>query len=355
MNKINPEMVTLAREYRGKTQSQLAKEMNITQGYLSKVEKSLLPGNEDFLNSISQVLDLQPEFFTRKGNTFLPNLYYRKLVRTSAHTLTKADAEMNIHRLNIQALLTSIDIGTKPVPTMDIDEVGDAKIIAKKVRQLWGIPSGPIVNLFDTIERNGVIIVPCDFDSTELVGRSMYTDDKQPLIFVNKNVSFDRQRFTVCHELGHLIMHMAFSVEGENRDEEKEANIFASEFLIPEADLKKQIMSKYLTLPQLADFKRYWKVSMQAIAYKANECCLINNYTALMKTMSALGMRKREPVELDPPMEKSVLLNALIETHLNALDYTLMDVAKMFGFSLQETRRLYLQEEGQAKMRAIFR
>ncbi len=349
-------MVTLAREYRGKTQSQLSKDMNITQGYLSKVEKGLLPGNEDFLKKISETLNLEHEFFMRKGHTFLPNLYYRKLVKTSQHTLTKADAEMNIHRLNIQSLLSSIDIGVKPLHTMDVDEVGDAKTIAKKLRQLWNIPTGPIKNIFETIERNGVIIIPCDFDSTEIVGRSMYTDEKQPLIFVNKNVSFDRQLFTVCHELGHLIMHMAFSVEGEDRNEEKEANIFASEFLLPEADLKKQIVSRYLTLPQLADFKRYWKVSMQAIAYKANESGLIDNYTSLIKTMSSLGMRKREPSELDPPIEKPTLLYALINMHLNQLDYTLLEVSKLFGLTLKETRDIYLEDkEEPPKMRAIVR
>src|SRR5271157_2647837 len=97
---INPKMVILAREYRGITQEELSNKMSITQGYLSKVEKSILAANDDFIEKITHVLDLPTEFFTRNGEVYSPNLYYRKKVKTATKFLIKAEAQMNVHRLN---------------------------------------------------------------------------------------------------------------------------------------------------------------------------------------------------------------------------------------------------------------
>jgi Zn-dependent peptidase ImmA (M78 family)/DNA-binding XRE family transcriptional regulator len=353
ISKVNPKMITLGREYRGYNQAELSEGIGVTQGFLSKIEKGILAVNEDVLYKLSSFLKLDKGFFIRQGDTFPPNLYYRKKSKTAQKVLTKAEAEMNIHRLNIQELLKSIDISSESIPVMDVEEHGSPKEIAIKLRAAWGIPSGPIVNLFQEIERRGTIIVICDFGSLDIDGRSMFTDNKQPIIFINKNIPSDRQRFTVCHELGHLIMHINVSVPDE-RDIEKESNIFASEFLIPENDLRKQIF-KAVTLSDLADLKRFWRVSMQAIMYKASASKIItaNNYKSLMQQISKYGMRIKEPLELEPPKEKAQILLYMINLHLNELDFTESELSKVLGFTTRELKEKYLNNDEPPKLKVV--
>ncbi len=60
------------------------------------------------------------------------------------------------------------------------------------------------------------------------------TDGGYYVIIINKNFSNDHKRFTLAHELGHLIMHTSNEfLISEYRDKEDEANRFASEFLMP--------------------------------------------------------------------------------------------------------------------------
>jgi Zn-dependent peptidase ImmA (M78 family)/transcriptional regulator with XRE-family HTH domain len=350
---INPKMIVLAREYRGINQEELAQNISITQGYLSKIEKGLLLANEEVLERLCATLKLDAKFFSKKGDIFPPNLYYRKKTKTPQRTLNKIEAEMNIHRLNIHELLTSIDIDTQPLGNFDLEEHLDPKLVARKVRQLWGIPSGPINNLYSIIERKGVVMVSFDFESLDIDGRSMFTDKKQPIIFVNSSKPMCRQRFTVAHELGHLLMHIGNSIS-EERDIEKEANIFANEFLIPEMDLRKQILTG-LTLHGLADLKRYWKVSMQAILYKAHSSKIITDYNhknLLFETIK-LKIKSKEPAELDPEIENPGLLKALIKLHLNDLEFSVNELATLMGFLPEEFMKKYTDEEPK-KLRMVY-
>lgn len=70
-------------------------------------------------------------------------------------------------------------------------------------------------------------------------GLSLIVDGK-PIILVSENVSPERQRFTIAHELGHIILGHVGRYELCNREPseqdnpiEHEANVFASRLLAP--------------------------------------------------------------------------------------------------------------------------
>ncbi|MEZ4809317.1 MAG: ImmA/IrrE family metallo-endopeptidase [Allomuricauda sp.] len=355
---LNPTMITLAREFRGFSQQQLAEKVGITQGFLSRVEKGFVEPTEEILNKLSNGLNVKQKFFYRKGDTFTPNLYYRKKSRTSRGVLIRAEAEMNFHRLNIQELLDSVEITTPPLPCLDISEEGGPENAARKLRQLWKVPNGPIKNLFQLLEGKGIIIVPCLFESPDIDGRSMYTDDGQALIFINRLLPMDRQRFTVCHETVHVVCHMHSSVSDSN-DTEREANRFAAEFLVPEKELRKQIVTK-LNLSVLADLKRYWRVSMAAILYhaKLSRIILDRRYKSLIIEMGKLGMRTKEPSELNPPLEKPKVLTTLFRLHKKDLGYSDEEIAELLSMDKEEMINIYYEDdlldyEGNKKLKLV--
>ena len=74
------------------------------------------------------------------------------------------------------------------------------------------------------------------------------------LIGFNKNHQLYRRRFTIAHEIGHLLMGHTCSNSKENNSE-IEANTFASELLIPTKFIKRDFREEPNAIPQLA--KRY--------------------------------------------------------------------------------------------------
>ena len=70
----------------------------------------------------------------------------------------------------------------------------------------------------------------CDEPENNFDGLATIINDKYPVIVINKNFNVERKRFTLLHELGHLLLELP---ECEIKYEESVCNRFASEFLFP--------------------------------------------------------------------------------------------------------------------------
>jgi Zn-dependent peptidase ImmA (M78 family) len=107
------------------------------------------------------------------------------------------------------------------------------------------------------------------------------------LIGVNKNHSLNRKRFTIAHEVGHFFLHEQEKVHvdyrfriklsdedsnKESREEEKEANLFAAELLMPVNFIKQDLADvEALDLVDdaiLSDLANRYKVSTEAMAFR---------------------------------------------------------------------------------------
>jgi Zn-dependent peptidase ImmA (M78 family) len=158
-----------------------------------------------------------------------------------------------------------------------------------------------------------------------------------PMIFVNADAPMDRLRFTLAHELGHLIMH-AFA----SPDMESQADRFAAEFLMPAEDIRAQFVR--VTLPLLMAMKAYWKVSMAALAYHAKrlEAITERQYIRIRTEMSRLGFVKHEPASTDIPREEPVLLRGLVAFHVEHLKYGIEDLGRVLFDYPERIRDFYL-------------
>jgi Zn-dependent peptidase ImmA (M78 family) len=342
-------MVVLARESRGMTQNDLGKLLGITQGKMSKIESGLLQISEDEIESFSNLLHYPTSFFYQTEPILGPGiseLYHRKRQCISLHLLKKIHALMNIRYIHLIKLLRSIDIGEVNIPNMDIDEHESAENVARLTRAFWHIPAGPISNIINVIENAGGIIIPCDFETNKIDAISRWVPGMPPLFFINFSIPTDRLRFTLSHELGHIIMHHI-----PNEDMEKEADRFAAEFLMPAYDIKTYFANN-LTLERLADLKLYWKVSMASLLYRSKSLEKItdNQYRYLWMQISQLGFKKREPSNLDPPEEKPVLINDLIKFYFNELNYTLSELCSFLDLTENEFKTLYMSSERQLRV-----
>lgn len=340
---LNGEVLFVARESRGCTQGELAEVAGVTQGLISKAEQGVATLSPDHVRAIAQRLDYPERLFYEGGRVREVGsacLYHRKRKTLPAKVLKKVDARMLIRNLNVIKLLDGLDIeGSRTFHTMDPDEYGgDPVEVARALRAAWRVPDGPIRNLTALIESAGGIVLMEDFNHHKLFGMSCWTKRGHPLFFLNSAASTDDLRWTMAHELGHLIMH-GMPTTG---DPEKEADAFAGEFLAPVAYFKPA--ARQLTFDRLPQLKTYWGLSMKGVIKRAQTVGAIDSKTAtrLYKQHSARGYNSAEPYPLKP--EPPTLVDAAIDVHLGNHGYTREELAEAALMTPSELGRDFLGE-----------
>ena len=340
--KMNSNMVILARESRGITQQELADKLSVSQGWLSRVEGGLRGIQDEELKKLSAVLSYPPDFFFQDEKIYGPSIsemFNRKRQNVPNKILNAIYAQINVRSMNMKKLLRGVNIGTVDIKQIDLGDFDDSpKEVARVVRAGWRLPKGPVQNLVDAIENQRGLIIPFDFKTNGVDAMSHWQPDMPPLFFVNKYSPTDRLRFTLCHEMGHIVMHQG-SIDSNM---ESQADEFASEFLMPESDIRPYLSE--LSLEKLATLKQYWKVSMAALLKRASDLAEITHRQSrtLWAQMSKSGYRLREPVELDLPKVSPYILCEFIMTYIVDMRYTAKELSALLCLSEKETRDIYL-------------
>jgi Zn-dependent peptidase ImmA (M78 family)/transcriptional regulator with XRE-family HTH domain len=342
---FNQLMLTVAREAEGMTQAQLAEEMHIAQGTLSKIESGAIGISDAQLQTLSEVLRKPKAFFLQQEMVYGVSsgcLYHRKRSTMRHGDLKKIIAAVNIKRMQVDRLLRSSEIeADNKFHRLDIQDFGNPEQLAQMIRANWTMPAGQVTNLTAFIEAAGGVIIPLNFDTRKLDAMSQWLPGLPPLFFVNDQAPGDRLRFTLAHELGHIIMH-AVPHEGNM---ETEADQFAAEFLMPASVIKPQLSN--LTLPKLAQLKTVWKVSMQALLRRAVDLGTITDRqkSYLWMQLGKSGMRMVEPIPIAP--ERSSLLPAMLDAHLQELGYTEQELADLVMCNKEDFAREFLGQKMQ--------
>ena len=249
---VNNKMITIAREVRGMTQMQLSASIpKLSQGNLSKMEKGIIGVTEEVIEKIASALNFPVSFFYEEY-TFPPfsNVYYRKLITASVKKMSQLEAIFKTTMFVVDNMLESIEIPEYSIPELDVEDefaktntnkiIQRVQDIARRVRFALGIPDGPITDIADILEKNGIIIIEINTDMEKFSGMSAQTQNGVKIIFLNGNMSNDRKRFTIAHELGHMLMHrkentvfMDTRTYLKTTPHETEADKFAMELLVP--------------------------------------------------------------------------------------------------------------------------
>ncbi|WP_299620030.1 XRE family transcriptional regulator [uncultured Tateyamaria sp.] len=339
---FNQDLLRIARQARGWSQSELSRRSHVSQANISKLENGLIGPTEDVLENVSDALGFPQNFFFQNDRVIgLPmSVQYRKRASVGQKAIERLEAELNIRILHIRRLLDAAELEPElPLPRLDVDEYGgDPEQIAELVRRTWLAPSGPIRDLVAWVERAGCIVVHCDFAALKVDGFTVQISDMPPCIFLNRNQPADRQRFSLAHELGHVVMHRVPSPEMED-----EANDFAAALLMPARDIRPHLSGRRLTIQRLAGLKPVWRTSMAALLVRAKTIGAItsNQSQYLWRQMSSMGYRRSEPPELEFLAEEPSVLPEIIRLHLEDLGYGLSDLANALHSTENDLRTLH--------------
>lgn len=203
-----------------------------------------------------------------------------------------------LRRRNPRAPQVTID--RLPTP----DSVSDVEEVAIDVRLILGVEeSGPIRNLTSVVERAGVCLVPLT-GLRGIDGMSSWVSD-QPVVGISPTVGGDRFRFSLAHELAHLILHRQKAEFTEDQ-----ANRFAGALLFPEADFE-AAMPQTPTLGDFINLKGTWGVSVAALVYRAHELGYIDDQRYRSIQIQMARWRRQEPGQF--PIAPGSLLARLID------------------------------------------
>lgn len=340
MEKVNPRMVTLARESKGLTLADLGKKLKFTPQAAWQLEQNYHNMNTDMLESLSDALNYPASFFVQEGESLPLPLSYRKRSVVPTWVLTQVDAIVNIYRLNLEKLLTTINYHEPQIPVLDVLKLGSPQECAKKLRKLWKIEKGPIENVSEILEANKIMLLSFPFDTESIDGKCTVAGGKYPLIVTQRKQLGDRQRFTLAYHLGYLVMHWKTSPEF-SRDLSHEANLFAAEFLMPEKDIAEDLTD--ISFTQLGVLKKKWKSSMISLLHRSEDLELTtpNQKRYILQQFNQSGIKKREPLELDIPAEQYKIVRDLITKYKTKQQLNLKKLAGFFNLEENDFLQRY--------------
>ena len=272
---------------------------NVSAQALSKYERDEMMPGSDVLAALARALGVQESYLLGQNDLTLESVEFRKNQITSKkdEASVKASVLSEVERyLEIEEFvgLLSAAWSRPPGSPFPVAEPADAESAAMRVRLAWNLGLDPIPNLAEFLEEQGIKVIPLKmgkrFSGLMCFARRSKGEDV-PVIVVNEHDTGERQRFTLAHELGHLVLDGLEGAKGE-----KLAHRFAGAFLMPAEMLWREVGKHRdsLSIGELVELKALFKVSIQAITYRLKDLQIIGEplFKRLFDEFERRGWRK---------------------------------------------------------------
>lgn len=315
--------LTVARRLRALSKADLARAVGVTPTALAQYEKGTRP-TQAVLAQICLVLGMPREFFGAGAPLVLlpaAAAHFRSLRSTSSKAREQVLAYGELSLQLVDLLAEYVELPPVDLPDLDLPLDLSPEVIenaAAQVRTLWGVPTGPLPSVVQLLEAHGVIVLRLPEKADRRVDAlSTWTRDR-PLVFLNPSKGDRaRSRFDAAHELGHLLLHP--DTEPGSKLVEQQANAFASELLMPRAEILDQLPRR-VDWPVLHDLKRHWGVSLRALVFRGHRLGRLSeaSYRRANQQLAQWGLP--EPGSLGPSESPQLLGRAkvlLVENGIN--------------------------------------
>ena len=343
---VNPRMLMFSRASRRMTQKALAEASNTSQSSVSRAEAGLDRPSRATVDAWAAVLRYEAALFEQPDSTVLPRTpLFRKRAGLKKADTNAIAALLHIRCRQVDAMARAVEIPDESVPKINLDaEGGTAAQAAQWVRAKWRLPPGPIENMARLVEDHGIVVARLGGVGDAFMGVSIVEAGHHPIMLVSSDAPGCRDRWTLAHELGHIVLH--HHRDNDVLDEcEGEADEFAAEFLMPAHEIRHQFGPR-LGLADLGQLKRYWRTSMQALISRARQVRRISDSQSdrLWRLISARGYRRQEPIDIG--VDQSEIIDEMVRVHLDELGFSVSELAKMLWLPEEEFRQVFMRGLG---------
>jgi Zn-dependent peptidase ImmA (M78 family)/transcriptional regulator with XRE-family HTH domain len=269
-----------ARKAAGLSLRDLAAKVDLSHAAIKKYEDEVATPNSATLIKLAQALQVRTEYFFRPDTVKLEAIEYRKRSSLSKKRLQAIEHEV-VDQIERRVELESLF----PVPPLHpfspvaglprkISDLSQIESVAETVRSAWALGFAPIPELIDALETHGIRVFMIDAHADPKFDGLAASVSGMPVIVVGSNWPGDRQRFTMAHELGHLMLAGRLA---EGVDEELACNRFAGAFLVPRQSALQELgpCRSHIELKELALMKAEFGLSMGGMLYRARDLGIV--------------------------------------------------------------------------------
>ena len=339
---FDPARLLLARRRAALPRTRLGALVGVTPSAITQFEKGQSKPTLFVLHQLAENLDVPIEFF--RAARVLPSLsasgaHFRSLRSTTALQREQALASGELALAVFAALEDHVQLPAVRLPEFDVPAdlaPVDIARLARQAREQLGVPRGPIPHVVRLLEAHGVVVIRLE-EVSQHVDAFSHQQGHRPLVMLNPaKQDKARSRFDAAHELGHLLMH--HDAEPGSRLVERQAHLFAAEFLTPAPEIVDDLPARldWTTMHQL---KRRWGVSLKALVMRAHSLGRMTDttYRRGMKQLTAWGLPERGP--LGPP-ETPVLLPRAIRLMETGEQHGVRILAEGAGLPINDVEKI---------------
>ncbi len=314
---------------------------------IGKYERGEMMPSSDVLIALARALNVTESYLLSADRLEFTSVEFRRKAplgaRDEAALSAKVISEVERY-LAIEEIL-GLDVAAWRKPQSCPFPVGSfdaAEAAAAKLRSEWTVGNDAIPNLAELLEEQGIKIIATALPesvSGMLCWVRRNGGGDVPVIILNIEDTGERLRFSLAHELGHLVMDVT------GIDEEKACHRFAGAFLMS-ADVLWREVGKHrqmLSLGELFELKELFSVSVQAIAYRCKDLGIVGQpaMAQLFAAFARHGWRSppyNEPMPVShekPQRFRRLCLRALAEDAISD-----SRGAELLGTTVAELQRL---------------
>lgn len=354
---FDAERLTQARYAAGLSKAKLAEHIGVTPTAIGQYESRQMSPRPDVLAALSNVLDVPIDFFTLTVGRPLTRVdgtkaHFRSLRSTTTRDRQKALAFIEQVWELANALEKRVMLPEMQLPS-DLD-LSTPATAAQNLRARWGLGVKPIKHLVAQLETRGLIVSILSLSSADVAKVDAFSTSHLPrpvIVMTQERArSVYRHRFTVAHELGHLILHRD-AAPGDSQ-QEREADQFAAEFLTPRAQIT-SMLPRTVNLPKLAALAQHWGVSVDSLLIRMKETGAVSEVSVRRgyQRLRAGGGLPAEPVSNFPGEMPSMLRQAaaLADEH----GYTVANLARELRWKPTRVREVLGVMDERPKLRLL--
>lgn len=330
------------------TKKELAEKVNVAPMTISNYENGKRKPSMEILKSLASVLGVRMSDFlaVRNQNLVFSHGDFRK-----SSTLNKGQQEYVRESVEeyFSRFMTVVEIlGGDVLPdapachslALSIDNEENAKAMR---RHLDLSAEGPIDDLIGRLEDKGILVYKLRMDGSKFSGMNGFVSGR-PYIVYNPEMSAERNRSTIAHELAHLLF--IWPNDMAQSEIEAKATAISGAFLFPLEDAKRELGLRRRSISNdMATVATEYGISMIMLAKRAQVLGIVNYsvYEDFCIRVSKMGWRTNEPPRI--PEEVPRLFAQLVGRAVNEEDISLQRGAELLKVPYEQIVQLCCYSE----------
>ena len=302
----------------------LAEACSVTPMAISNYESGKRKPDMDTIKKLADALGIHVvDFISSRNNNLV--FKHKEFRKNSKLTISQQEFVRESVEEYFSRFFDTVEcIGGNPLPAPPncyiLTSTGNFEDDSVELRKCLGFQNcGPIDELIGILESRGFMILEIDIDNDGFSGMNGYVNE-YPYIVINKNMTPERKRTTIVHELTHLM----FKFDESDTVDEKKVTAIAGAFLLPKDDLTRMLGLHRTTLTKDMIFVcEEYGVSMFLLVIRASQIGIISE--SLLKSFyiraNKANWKKNEPQRVrnieEPKLLKQLVLRAINEGEIS--------------------------------------